>query len=262
MRDRHIVIVAGAIALLSTMLDMPSPVAAQTDGPMATGKKDSATATDAAAAASLKDKNFDPSTISKAINDEAARLKNDATGWSQKLQELETDLRNNQQDVEATGKDIDACLVVLRAAADRLAPDAEARIALRKQEAGVRDLAIRAEVHSDPEIRKQAGFFQQKTTEMRALNRSVEETRTRLVTQIDRLEELKVQLEFNRAAVQIGEAVKGGEASVDSIQPIVSDAQRLAADLDSFGKTSAAAAAAAKPAEPAKPPVLDPRRRR
>lgn len=262
MRHRHIVIVAGAIALLSTMLDMPSPVAAQTDGPMATGKKDSATATDAAAAASLKDKNFDPSTISKAINDEAARLKNDATAWSQKLQELETDLRNNQQDVEATGKDIDACLVVLRAAADRLAPDAEARIALRKQEAGVRDLAIRAEVHSDPEIRKQAGFFQQKTTEMRALNRSVEETRTRLVTQIDRLEELKVQLEFNRAAVQIGEAVKGGEASVDSIQPIVSDAQRLAADLDSFGKTSAAAAAAAKPAEAAKPPVLDPRRRR
>lgn len=262
MRDRHIVIVAGAIALLSTMLDMPSPVAAQTDGPMATGKKDSATATDAAAAASLKDKNFDPSTISKAINDEAARLKNDATGWSQKLQELETDLRNNQQDVEATGKDIDACLVVLRAAADRLAPDAEARIALRKQEAGVRDLAIRAEVHSDPEIRKQAGFFQQKNSDMRALNRSVEETRTRLVTQIDRLEELKVQLEFNRAAVQIGEAVKGGEASVDSIQPIVSDAQRLAADLDSFGKTSAAAAAATKPAEPAKPPVLDPRRRR
>jgi hypothetical protein len=96
---------------------------------------------------------------------------------------------------------------------------------------------------------------------MRALNRSVEETRTRLVTQIDRLEELKVQLEFNRAAVQISEAVKGGEASVDSIQTIVSDAQRLAADLDSFGKNSAAAAAA-KPAEPAKPVVVDPRRRR
>jgi hypothetical protein len=96
---------------------------------------------------------------------------------------------------------------------------------------------------------------------MRALNRSVEETRTRLVTQIDRLEELKVQLEFNRAAVQISEAVKGGEASVDSIQTIVSDAQRLAADLDSFGKNSAAAAAA-KPAEPAKPAVVDPRRRR
>jgi hypothetical protein len=243
------------------MLVATSRVDAQNDGPMATGKRDAAAGTEAAAAATLKDKNFDPSTISKAILEEATHLKNDATAWSQKLQELETDLRN-QQEVEATSKDIDGCLVVLRAAAERLAPDAEARIALRKQEAGVRDLAIRAEVHSDPEIRKQAGFFQQKTIDMHALNRSVEETRTRLVTQIDRLEELKVQLEFNRAAVQISEAVKGGEASVDSIQTIVSDAQRLAADLDSFGKNSAAAAAAAKPAEPAKPVVVDPRRRR
>jgi hypothetical protein len=81
-----------------------------------------------------------------------------------------------------------------------------------------------------------------------------------LVTQIDRLEELKVQLEFNRAAVQIGEAVKGGEASLDSIQTIVADAQRLAADLDSFGKTSATAAT--KPAEATKPVVVDPRKRR
>jgi len=260
MRHRRVVIGAGTIALLSSVLVAASRVEAQNDSPMVTGKRDSAAGTEAAAAATIKDKNFDPSAISKAIIEEATHLKNDATAWSQKLQELETDLKN-QQEVEATSKDIDECLVVLRAAAERLAPDAEARIALRKQEAGVRDLAIRAEVHSDPEIRKQAGFFQQKTTEMRALNRSVEETRTRLVTQIDRLEELKVQLEFNRAAVQISEAVKGGEASVDSIQTIVSDAQRLAADLDSFGKNSAAAAAA-KPAEPAKPAVVDPRRRR
>ena len=164
MRHRRAVIVAGTIALLSPMLTLHSRVYAQTEGPMATGKRDAASGTEAAAASSLKDKNFDPSTISKAIIDEASRLKNDAAGWSQKLQELDLDLKKNQQDVEATGKDIDECLVVLRAAANRLAPDAEARVALRKQEAGVRDLAIRAEVHSDPEIRKQAGFFQQKTT--------------------------------------------------------------------------------------------------
>jgi hypothetical protein len=256
MRHRRAVIVAGTIALLSPTFTLHS----QTEGPMATGKRDAAPGTEAAAAPSLKDKNFDPSTISKAIIDEASRLKNDAAGWSQKLQDLDLDLKKNQQDVEATGKDIDECLIVLRAAANRLAPDAEARVALRKQEAGVRDLAIRAEVHSDPEIRKQAGFFQQKTTELRALNRSVEETRTRLVTQIDRLEELKVQLEFNRAAVQIGEAVKGGEASLDNIQTIVADAQRLASDLDSFGKASAAVAT--KPADAAKPVVVDPRKRR
>jgi tetratricopeptide (TPR) repeat protein len=42
-----------------------------------------------------------------------------------KLQELELDLKKNQQSVEAIAKDIADCLVVLRTAADRLAPDGE-----------------------------------------------------------------------------------------------------------------------------------------
>jgi hypothetical protein len=54
-----------------------------------------------------------------------------------------------------------------------------------------------------------------------------------------RLEELKIQLEFNRTAVQIGEAVKGGEASLDDMQAIAEDARRIAADLDGFGRTPA-----------------------
>jgi hypothetical protein len=41
------------------------------------------------------------------------------------LQELELDLKKNQQNVEAIAKDIADCLVVLRTAADRLAPDGE-----------------------------------------------------------------------------------------------------------------------------------------
>jgi hypothetical protein len=192
---------------------------------------------------------------------ETARLKDDATGWAHKLQELALDLKlqldlKKNQDVEATVKNINECLVVLRAAAGRLAPDAETRVTLRKQEVAVRDLAIRAEVHPDPEIRKTAGYFQQKTTELHALNRSVEEIRTRLVTQIDRLEELKIQLEFNRTAAQIGEAVKGGEVSLDDIQGITEDAQRIAADLDGFGRASAVItepAEAVKPVEVAKP---------
>jgi len=71
---------------------------------------------------------------------------------------------------------------------------------LRKEEVAVRDLAIRAEAHPDSKIRKTAGYFQQKTTELHALNRFVEEIRTRLVTQIDRLEELKIQLNRYRRA--------------------------------------------------------------
>ena len=100
----------------------------------------------------LKDQT--PSTISKAMVHETTRLKDDATGWAHKLQELELDLKlqldlKNNQDVEATGKNINECLVVLRAAAGR-SPGAETRAKLRKQEVAVRDLAIRAEVHPGP----------------------------------------------------------------------------------------------------------------
>jgi hypothetical protein len=180
----------------------------------------------AVATATRNVKDLSSNTISMAMVRETTRLKDDAAGWSQKLLDLELDLKKNQQDVEATSKDIDECLVVMRAAADRLAPDAETRVAFRKQEAAVRDLAILVEVIPTPEIRKQAGYFQRKSTELHALNRSIEEIRTRLVTQIDRLKELKIQLEFNRAAAQIGEAVKGGEVSLDIIQAITEDAQR------------------------------------
>ncbi len=247
--------IARATGSEASPLILQTNVGVQSGSPMATVTQ----APSAAAAPNVKDQN--PSTIAKALVHEATRLKDDATGWGHKLQELELDLNlqldlKKNQDVEATGKNIDECLVVLRAAAGRLAPDAETTATLRKQEVAVRDLAIRAEVHPDPEIRKTAGYFQQKTTELHALNRSVEEIRTRLVTQIDRLGELKIQLEFNHAAAQIGEAVKGGEISLDDMQAITEDARRIAADLDGFGKASAVVtetAEAAKPVEAANP---------
>ena len=109
------------------------------------------------------------------------------------MQELEADLTNSQN-VDDTAKSVDGCLVVLRAAADRLAPNSETRTTLRKQEDAIRDLAIRAEVHSNQAIRKISDHFQQKAAELHAVNRSFEETRTRLVTEIDRLQELKIRL--------------------------------------------------------------------
>jgi hypothetical protein len=245
--------IAQATGSEASPLILQANVDAQSDNPITPVTR----APSAAAAAP----NQSLSTISTAIVHETTRLKDDATGWAHKLQELELDLKlqldlKKNQDLEATGKDINECLVVLGAAASRLAPDAETGVTLRKQEVAVRDLAIRAEVHPDANIRKTASYFQQKTTELRALNRSVEEIRTRLVTQIDQLEKLKIQLEFNRTAAQIGEAVKGGEVSLDNIQAITEDAQRIAADLDSFGRASAVVtepAEAAKPAEAENP---------
>jgi len=241
--------IAQATGTEASPLILQADVDAQSDNPITTVMQaPSATA----AAPNVKDQSL--STISKAIVHETTRLKDDATGWAHKLQELELDLKlqldlKKNQDVEATGRDINECLVVLRAAASRLAPDAETWVTLRKQQAAVRDLAIRAEVHPDPDIRKTASYFQQKTTELRALNRSVEEIRRRLVAQIDQLEKLKIQLEFNRTAAQIGEAVKDGEVSLDNIQAITEGARRIAADLHSFGRASGVVT---EPAEAAK----------
>ncbi len=224
MRLTRALIFAGAIASISSILNN-SRVEAQTNSAAASGKNALSKAA-VADTAGTKDKNVDLNAVSRAIVDEASRLDNDAAGWNQKMQQLELDLNKSRQDDEATAKDVDESILVLQTAAGRLGPDAEARVTLRKQEGALRELASRAEVHSLPEIRKTAGYFQQRTTELHALNRSIEETRMGLMTQIELLQELKAQLQFNRAAGQIGELLKRGEAPLNSIQVIAAQAQQ------------------------------------
>jgi hypothetical protein len=122
--------IAQATGSEASLLILQADVDAQTGSPMTRGVQAPSTA--AAAAPNVKDQSFGPSTISKAMGHEATRLRDDAAGWARKLQELELDLKKNQ-DVEAKGKDIDECLVVLRAAAGRLAPDAETEVTLRNR---------------------------------------------------------------------------------------------------------------------------------
>jgi len=248
MRLKGALIFAGAVISVSSILNY-SRANAQTSA--TTPNRADISSKAPAAAADIKDKNFDLSTVSKAIVDEASRLKNDAAGWEQKMQEIQLNLNKSQQDDEAMAKDIDESLVILRTAADQLGPDAEARVILRKQEGALRELASRAEVHSLPEVRKTAGYFQQKTADLHGLNRSIEETRMELMTQIDLLQELKVQLEFNRAAGQIGELLKRGEISLNGVQVIATNGQQLANDLAEFGRTPVRAAESADGTNPA-----------
>jgi len=123
--------IAQATGSEASPLILQANVDAQSGSPMTT-----VTQAPSAAAAAPNVKDQTPSTISKAMVHETTRLKDDATGWAHKLQELALDLNlqldlKKNQDVEATGKDINECLVVLRAAAGRLAPDAETRVTLR-----------------------------------------------------------------------------------------------------------------------------------
>ncbi|MFZ0104530.1 MAG: hypothetical protein WAL49_19805, partial [Pseudolabrys sp.] len=71
-------------------------------------------------------------------------------------------------------------------------------------------------------------------TELHTLNRSMEEIRIQLTTQIDHLQD---QLAFNHAAAQNGQPLKGAQNSLEHLRPLTADAQRFATDLDSFGGT-------------------------
>jgi hypothetical protein len=234
---RRLIVAGAVVAFLSSILILDPRVCAQTR-PTATGGRKASSDATRAVGPKIEDK-IDLRTISRAIVNEASLLKDDFAGWGQRLQELEVDLdlKKRQQNFEAMAKDIDECVAVLRAAADRLAPDAEARETFRNQEDALREVASRAEVHSDPAIRKTAAYFQRKTTELRALNRSVEETRIELTTQIDRLE---AQLAFNAGAGQMSELVKGGRAILDDIQAITANAQRLASELGGVAEAQSA----------------------
>jgi hypothetical protein len=82
MRLMSALIFAGAVTAASSILNC-SRVDAQTGSTAANGPDISSKAS--AAVADIKDKNFDLSIISKAIVEEASRLKSDAAGWHQKI---------------------------------------------------------------------------------------------------------------------------------------------------------------------------------
>ena len=92
MRLMNALIFAGAVTAASSALNY-SRVDAQTGSTAANGPDISSKAS--AAVADIKDKNFDLSIISKAIAEEASRLRNDAAGWHQKIQELEVDFNKS-----------------------------------------------------------------------------------------------------------------------------------------------------------------------
>ena len=80
------------------------------------------------------------------------------------IQELELDLNlqldlKKNQDVGVAGEDINECLVVLRAAAGRLVPDAETRVTLRQQEVAVRDSCDPRGGASGPKSRRPPPIF-------------------------------------------------------------------------------------------------------
>ena len=159
-------------------------------------------------------------------------LKRCCAGWDQELQKLELDLKKNQQDVEAIGKDLANCLVVLRTAAT-VWRGCGSKGHIPPTGGCLEQSYSRTEVTSNRRFAK----LRLLPTEDRRSARtepSVEETRIQLITQIDRLE---AQLEFNGGPGPMSELVRGGRAILDGIQAIAANALQLANNLDDLGKT-------------------------
>jgi len=143
-------------------------------------------------------------------------------------------LKKNLQNPEAADPNIDKMVVLLRGAAERLAPDAEFRVVLTNAEATMRSHASESEAGLDPDIRKTADYFQQRVMEIAATKRAAEEARTRLWAHTDRLLIMKERLKLNRAVAEVVEFAKGAQAYLDEMRIMAARAQRLAINLDNF----------------------------
>jgi DNA repair exonuclease SbcCD ATPase subunit len=78
--------------------------------------------------------------------------------------------------------------------------------------------------------------FGRRSREIARLESDAEETRTRLVAQIDRLERLRDRLRYTRAASEVEAFVKNARSYLDHVKAIADDAQHLASGLENFGK--------------------------
>jgi hypothetical protein len=228
---------------------------------------------DVTATAKANETGFDVKASSKVMGETATRLKENAAEKSKKLQELEADLKKNQLSVTAVQKDMGEIVLVLRAAEEEIAPDADYRATLAKEVNGLRSSASQSEVDLDRAIRQKAPYLQQKVAELQALGRDGEEIRTRLVTQIDLLEELEGHMQLPGATTRTGESVRNARAHVEGIEALAGRAERLATELYNYDGSNVAgsnpgpatpmasppAAASSAPPRPAAPRAV-PRR--
>lgn len=195
------------------------------------GRSQSQTDTAAPAAAEGDGPNFDLRGTSKAMGEMASRLKDEIAEKVKKLQDLESDVKKNQQSGGLVQKDLGEVILILNGTADELAPDSLYRVILEKEAIGIRGVASQAEADLDRGIRQKAPYYQQKATEVDAAKRDAEEMRTRLITQVDLLETIRQRVQFAGAAARLDEPMKNAENYLDGIQAVATRAERLASEL-------------------------------
>ena len=176
----------------------------------------------------------DFATASKLIAEQASQLKDDAAARDVRLQELEDSLQKDQQDIEVKGRIIDEFVLLMRGAAERLAPAAEFRTAFSSLETEIRSYANQAETNPDPEVRKTAEYFRQRAADITAIVRAAEETRSHLSIDIDRFLPIKDRLRLSRLPAELQQNMKGGQVYLNYMRTLAARSQRVADNLDNF----------------------------
>jgi chromosome segregation ATPase len=178
----------------------------------------------------------DMGAISRELGQEALRLTEEAARGLKRLDELQTALEADQQNTQNARRTVEQLLSLLREGVARLDPGGAYVRTLDAEEASIRDFANRAATNPDTEIRPMAEWFKGKADEISAIRRNAEQLRTRLLTQVDRLERQQERLEFAIAATQVESFIKNARAYLDTLSSIANGAKSLADNIgNAFG---------------------------
>jgi DNA repair exonuclease SbcCD ATPase subunit len=178
----------------------------------------------------------DMGAVSKELGEEALRLTEEAARGLKRLDELQAALETDQRRTQNAKQTVEQLLSLLREGVGRLDPSGAYVRTLDAEESTVRDFANRAATNPDTEIRPMAEWFKGKADEISAIRRNAEQLRTRLLTQIDRLERQQERLEFAIAATQVESFIKNARAYLDTLSNIANGAKSLADNIaNAFG---------------------------
>jgi hypothetical protein len=151
---------------------------------------------------------LDVGEAAKGLGADALRLAEETARGIKRLEELQKSLDAGVSNTVNAKKAVDELLMLLRETASRLSPDGAYGKALNAEEGAVRDWASRAASNRNPESRRFARQFESNADDIATIRRDAEQTRTRFVAEIDRLEQRREVLDFGVAAAQIDQFIK------------------------------------------------------
>jgi hypothetical protein len=165
--------------------------------------------------------------IAKGLGADALKLAEEAARRLKRLDELQENLDANVANTANARKLVDELLGVLRDTASRLSPEGAYVKTLNAEENTVRDLASRAGANRNPEVRRLAKSFEGNAEEIAKIRRDAEQTRTRFIGEIDRLEQRREILDFGVAAAQIDQFINSAREYLDNVSNIATSTKGL-----------------------------------